>query len=99
MYVVFEKISVAMLHSSFTELKPSVFYELKRAHPIVDFVGHLIDKYGSTWLVFIQILLQPYQQHHTKLGNMFRRNSENVTNKSWSLYTQYRHLYSIDYND
>lgn len=98
MEVKFEKISVAMLNPS-TEVKLDVLYELKRAHPIVDFVGHLTGNDNNQWLMFIQISLQPYQQHRTKLGDIFRRTSENITNKSWSLYTGFRQLYSINYHD
>ena len=53
---------MAMLNQ-FTAVDLDVLYELKRAHPIVDFVGHLTDTDDNTWLVFIQISLQSYQQH------------------------------------
>ena len=94
----FKNMSVAMLNRP-TEVELGVIYELKRAHPIIDFAAHLTDNDNVNWLVFIQISLQTYSQHGSKLGDMFKRTSENTTNKSWSMYTHFRHLYSVGYSD
>ena len=83
-----------------TGVKVDELYELKRAHPIVDFVSHLTASGGGEeWLVFIHILLQPYKKHKAKLVDMFKRSSGNTKNKSWSLYTEYRSKYSIVYKN
>ena len=93
--ITFNNISVKRLDEG--SLEKNVLYELKRAHPIVDCVGHLTDDGNIEWLVFVQISLQPYKDHPKKLSKMFNCNSGNPVNKSWSLYTHYRHAYDIDY--
>ena len=95
--VTFNNISVQRLDKG--PLKENVLYELQRAHPIVDCVGYLKDDGNADWLVFVQISLQLYKDHPTKLSKMFKCNSGNPKNKSWSLYTHYRQAYKIDYRD
>ena len=73
----------------------NVLYELKRAHPIIDCVGYLSDTASRKWLVFIQISLQSYSEHKTKLSKLFRCYLGNPDNKSWSLYTHYRNAFKV----
>ena len=84
-----------------TGVEADQLYELKRAHPIVDFVGNLKASGGGgeEWLVFIQISLQTYKDHKSKLVDMFKRNSRNTKNKTWSLYTEYINKFSIGYTN
>jgi len=82
-----------------TGVKVDELYELERAHRIVDFVGHLRACSGEEWLLFIQISLQNYTKHKSKLVDVFKKNSGNTTNRSWSMYTEYRNKYSISRKD
>ena len=95
--ITFDQFSMDALNQ-YTPVQPDQLYELKRAHPVIDFVGLLTSTTKSKWLVFIQVSLQSYQQHKSKLVNMFKQGSGNKKNNSWSLYTKYRHLYQIDYH-
>ena len=96
--VKFERFEVAKIDLSHGTLQEGTSYELKTAHPIVDCVGCLKGESLQKWLAFIQISLQSYEQHK-QLSQLFCCNTGNPDNKSWSLYTYYRHLYNIDYND
>lgn len=95
--ITFDQFSMVALNQD-TAVQPDQLYELKRAHPVIDFVGLLTSTTKSKWLVFIQVSLQSYQQHESKLVNMFKQGSRNKENNSCSLYTKYRHLYQIDYH-
>ena len=88
--VTFDQFSTVALNQN-TPVQPDQLYELKRAHPVIDFVGLLTstDKDKGQWLVLIQVSLQSYQQHKTKLVDMFKQGSGNEENNSWSLYTKY----------
>ena len=70
---------------------------LYEAHPIIESVGNLSDTTSQKWLVFIQISLQPYSEHKTKLSKLFRSCSGNPDNKSWSLYTHFRNTFEVAY--
>ena len=83
--VKFKGFNVAKIDLSHGTLQEGTLYT---AHPIVDCVGCLKDESLQRWLMFIQISLQSYEQ----LSQLFRCNSGNPGNKSWSLYTHYRHL-------
>jgi len=84
--------------TQFTEVEITVLYKLKRPHPIVDFIGNITVNDGSEWLELIQISLKSYAKQR-KLGDIFQCNSENEENKSWSLYTKYRHKYNVQFTD
>ena len=64
---------------------------------MIDFIDNLTGDDGSEWLVFIQISLKSYVKHR-KL-DMFQCNSRNDENKSWLLYTKYRHKYNVQFTD
>jgi len=98
MKVTFHNIKMEKLLNS-TTVQTNIMYELRRAHPIIDFVGNLTDDRNKEWLVFIQISLQSYTAHKKKLYEMLQRNSGNDENASWSLYTKYRNRFEVDYND
>ena len=65
-----------------TPVQPDQLYELKRAHSVIDFVGLLTSTTESKWLVFIQVSLQSYQQHKSKLVNMFKEGIVRATTTS-----------------
>jgi len=88
--VTFDQFSTVALNQN-TPVQPDQLYELKRAHPVIDFVGLLTSTTESKWLVFIQLSLQSYQQHRSKLVDMFKQGSGNEENNSWSLYIIVRH--------
>jgi len=67
---------------------------LKRAHPIIDCVGHLSDTSGEKLLVFIQISLQWYSEH--ELSKLFHSWSGNPDSKSFE-FIHYTNAFNVAY--
>jgi len=49
----------------------SVLYKLRYKHPVIEGIGVLQHERCVWWLVFKQISLSPYSNHHTKLIDLF----------------------------
>ena len=59
-------------HDILCKIVPGVLYRLRSSHPVIDGVGLLPAGWpGEYWLVFVQISMETYAQHGSKLSNMF----------------------------
>lgn len=64
--VTFQVPTVRSCGGPLRDVEEEVLYLLRPKHPVVDFIG----KFEST-LYFIQVSLQPYNQHNTKAHDLF----------------------------
>lgn len=70
----------------------NTLYELRSSHPIVDALGCFMVK-NVKRLVFIQVSLKRYENHHS-LCDFFKRAPKNfLVNKNVSVFTHYRRLF------
>lgn len=45
--------------------------QLREKHPVIDAVGRLKDQGGKEWLVLMQVSLSKYDQHKSKVGDLY----------------------------
>lgn len=57
-------------HHVLCALEKGILYQLRINHPIIDAVG-LLHGNGKWWLVFVQVSVQSYINHSSKLADLF----------------------------
>jgi len=63
----FNAYTMIQKNHSINYVTPNVLYRLRENHPVIDGVGLLCSDLGKYYLLFVQISLESYKRHRTRL--------------------------------